>query len=224
MSKRKLFKYDSLFGFKDEVVPTRTVVPEWYKKIPRNVIIPGDSNTKSAKHCIPFLDSLTVGYSICLMTDLYIQRDEQGAPTLLFSEPEAGPNARHSIQTDPMPVPHGYEAYYWVWLTRQCIELPEGYSAVYTHPLNRFDLPFITVSAIIDNDFAIMGGNYPFFIKEGFEGLIPKGTPIVQVIPFLREDWEMKHVSGLAKIGREYETTAPEGWYRIKHWRRKSYK
>ena len=120
MSKRKLFKYDSLFGFKDEVVPTRTVVPEWYKKIPRNVIIPGDSNTKSAKHCIPFLDSLTVGYSICLMTDLYIQRDEQGAPTLLFSEPEAGPNARHSIQTDPMPVPHGYEAYYWVWLTRQC--------------------------------------------------------------------------------------------------------
>jgi hypothetical protein len=25
-----------------------------------------------------------------------------------------------------------------------------------------------------------------------FEGLIPKGTPIAQVIPFKREDWQMK--------------------------------
>jgi hypothetical protein len=221
---KQILKWDSLFNFKGEVVPTRTVVPEWYKKIPKNVIIPGDSNTKSAKHCVPFLDSLTVGYSICLMTDLYVERDQQGAPLLRFSEPEAGPNARHSIQTDPMPVPHGYEPYYWTWLTRHCIELPEGYSAVYCHPLNRFDLPFITVSAIIDNDSKLMGGNYPFFLREGFEGLIPKGTPIVQVIPFLREDWKQEHVPGMAQIGRDYEMNASEGWYKNIFWRKKSYK
>ena len=34
--------------------------------------------------------------------------------------------------------------------------------------------------------------NFPFFIKEGFTGLIPYGTPIVQIIPFKRDDWKSK--------------------------------
>ena len=32
-------------------------------------------------------------------------------------------------------------------------------------------------------------GNVPFFIKSGFEGVIPAGTPIAQLIPIKREKW-----------------------------------
>jgi hypothetical protein len=29
----------------------------------------------------------------------------------------------------------------------------------------------------------------PFFLREGFSGVIPSGTPYAQIIPFKREDW-----------------------------------
>lgn len=223
MSKRKLLEWESLHGFKNEVVPAQTGIPEWYRQIPRNVVIPGDSNTMSAKHCLPFLESMTTGYYVTLNTDIYVDRS-QGFPTFRYAIEGDGVSARHSVQTDPMPVPHGYEPNYWTWTTRACIRLPEGYTALYVHPLNRFDLPFITLSGVIDNDFPMMGGNIPFFLKEGFEGIIPQGTPVLQVIPFLREDWDSKKVKGLANEGRELETKSPHDWYRKTKWQRKSYK
>jgi hypothetical protein len=29
----------------------------------------------------------------------------------------------------------------------------------------------------------------PFFLREGFTGVIPAGTPFVQILPFKRENW-----------------------------------
>jgi len=48
----------------------------------------------------------------------------------------------------------------------------------------------MTVSGIIDNDKVNLPGSMPFFLKEGWTGVIPKGTPYAQLIPFKREDWE----------------------------------
>jgi hypothetical protein len=36
--------------------------------------------------------------------------------------------------------------------------------------------------------------NSPFIIKSGFEGIIEKGTPMFQVIPFKRADWQAEFV------------------------------
>ena len=69
-----------------------------------------------------------------------------------------------------------------------------------THPLNRNDLPFITISGIVDGNFAISAdGNVPFYIKNNFEGIIPQGTPIAQLIPFYRQNWFFKIKKGLVK-------------------------
>jgi hypothetical protein len=59
-----------------------------------------------------------------------------------------------------------------------------------THPINRYDLPFTSVSGLADYDVYPLPGNVSFHIKEGFEGTIPAGTPIMQIIPIKREDWE----------------------------------
>ena len=32
-------------------------------------------------------------------------------------------------------------------------------------------------------------GSLPFYLYKDFEGLIPKGTPMFQIIPIKREDW-----------------------------------
>jgi hypothetical protein len=55
-------------------------------------------------------------------------------------------------------------------------------------------LPFLTTSGIIDNDKVHFPGSMPFFVREGFTGVIPAGTPFVQMLPFKREDWESEIV------------------------------
>jgi hypothetical protein len=48
------------------------------------------------------------------------------------------------------------------------------------------------LEGIVDTDGYNAAVQFPFIIDEGFEGIIPAGTPIVQVIPFKREDWKMQ--------------------------------
>ncbi len=65
---------------------------------------------------------------------------------------------------------------------------------IYTHPFNRYDLPFLSLTGIIDNDTYYMENlaNHPFFVREGFVGIIPKGTPMLQMIPIKRDRWSSK--------------------------------
>ena len=71
------------------------------------------------------------------------------------------------------------------------IETPKGYSCFIISPVHR-ELPFEILPAVVDTD--SYGGtvDFPFYLKDpNWEGLIPSGTPIAQVIPFKREDWKM---------------------------------
>ena len=45
----------------------------------------------------------------------------------------------------------------------------------------------------MDTDNWYITGNHPFFIKRGFEGIIPMGTPMMSIIPFKRTKWKSGH-------------------------------
>ena len=79
---------------------------------------------------------------------------------------------------------------HFAWWADWAVELPLGYSALYTHPLNRFELPFLTASGVVDNDKVHLPGTMPFFLLKGVQGVLPAGTPYAQIIPFKREHWE----------------------------------
>ena len=126
--------------------------------------------------------------------------------------------------------PEGYHSKHFHWWPNWGVELPKGYSLLVTNPLNRFDLPFLTTSGIIDSDSYTSSGLMPFFLKEGFSGLIPKGTPFVQLIPVKREDWESEKIYHSEEdIYKRFEETAnkyrkPYGGIYKKHtWTRKNY-
>jgi hypothetical protein len=65
----------------------------------------------------------------------------------------------------------------------------------------------------------------PFFIKEGFSGVIPKGTPFAQLIPVKRENWlgvyDPAYIPDVFKQGREVNET--KAWYKKKIWEKKHY-
>ena len=70
----------------------------------------------------------------------------------------------------------------------------------------------------------------PFFIKEGWTGVIPAGTPYAQMIPFLRENWKSETIiPGVDQILINNVTNSKKyripngGIYKNKVWTKRSY-
>jgi hypothetical protein len=107
-------------------------------------------------------------------------------------------------------------------------ETPPGYSVLLTHPMNRFDLPFLVPSGIIESDIMGIPVFVTFFLKKEFIGTIPRGTPIFQLVPFKRENWENKICVDEKEINKkDYELENRRsrlfGYYKKHAWRRKEY-
>ena len=231
IKKKQLFKYamkESVYPHK--VQPAKNFVPQWYKDMPRftgNTTSPQfDPKNLTVKHCVPFLDGLTSGYMVPLQCDIIVNQLSDG-PRLSWGDNSRPPLGVRSKEVAPLvPVPIGYSSIDFVWHMPQIISLPKGYSALFTHPLNRLDLPFYSLSAVVDADWALGAGNLPFFMNTTFEGVIPAGTPIVQILPFKRDDWESAIDESLIKEndGYRWQTlTAASGWYKRTMRKKKSY-
>jgi hypothetical protein len=220
----------SIKEYQDSIVPSKKVIPDWYKKIPRwkNGVFFDIQNgvNPTIKQCIPFMDSLTVGYMITLPYDVYI-KNNNGAPQLIWAPGVEYPPKLRTNVADLNIVPAGHYPEEFSWDYNVAYSLPKGYSAIFTHPLNRYDLPFTTITGIIDGGLVMAAhGNPPFYIKEGFEGMIPQGTPIAQLIPFRQENWKSKKTNGLVDIGNSHSKKASivfSGWYKKTFWVRKEY-
>jgi hypothetical protein len=203
-------------------------IPQWYRAIsPANPDIRRFPIKLNIKNCLPFLDSFTAGYMYTLPFDIAVEILGNGQPNITWASGDFDIiKTRNGSESPGMPTPEGYHDTNFVWQTKTAIKLPKGYSALLTHPLNRFDLPFMTLSAIVDADYGLNGGHIPFYIKKGFEGIIEQGTPFIQILPFKRENWKSVKVEGLFKKTLEdsfVSTLNAGGWYKKNSWKRKYY-
>lgn len=180
----------------------RKTVPKWFKNTGRFKSNSTEHNSyleyaKSPdlpifvtyKACIPFLDAMTSGYAIKLPATVMVTQNEK-APSFQWAVDWEILDSQDSLTFPNMPVPDGYSPYLFRWRNNWQVKTPPGYSLLITHPHNRFDLPFYTLSGIIDTDIHSNSIIMPFFVKEGFEGKIDIGTPIAQAIPIKRDSWE----------------------------------
>jgi nicotinamidase-related amidase len=62
---------------------------------------------------------------------------------------------------------------------------------LFTHPVNRSDLPFTTFTGLVDCDaFHDIPINFPAHWHDpDFDGVLPKGTPVAQCLPVKRAAW-----------------------------------
>lgn len=180
----------------DGPVPTIKSLPEWYKKFPKYIEnkTEEDITHSTVKNCIPFFDAMSSGYVLTTPCDIEFYIEENIPKFKIYEEDhmrfiESRPPMEHFFH----PIECHSEHFHWE--PRWAVSLPAGYSALYTTPLNRYDLPFITTSGIIDNDVVDVNGLIPFFLKKGFEKVfLPKGTPFVQIIPFKRDNWSSSSI------------------------------
>jgi hypothetical protein len=124
-------------------------------------------------------------------------------------------------------VPSGFNPQPYKFKNDWSIKTPNGYSALFTHPLNRGDLPFYTLSGFVDTDGYNGPVNFPFLIRSDFEGIIPAGTPIVQVIPIKRESWTHEISKFEEEFSSKFNAKFHSKMYRVYKnlfWKRKDYR
>lgn len=183
--------------------PIKKFIPEWYRNAEtyytqssENISVEDGQQEKTAglKTCAPYLDAMISGYCFVTPFDIYVGKTESGDLDIRWNAPQGWEDfvmERPKESGATMPRPAGHAPNHLVWSSRWGFKLPRGYSALITHPLNRQDLPFTTVSGIMDSDKFYGNGNIPFFIREDFVGVIEKGTPFAQIIPIKRKKWKM---------------------------------
>lgn len=213
-------------------------IPQWYKDMTpygghsNNIkdLHPvndrgSDGSNVSTKLCPPFLDSMLLGYMYCLEDDLLVELDNDGAPILSWQKDIMLVDKRPNVD---MAIPEGFYPVQFGIKMNWYYETPKNYSLLSVHPLNRPDLPFYVSSGTVDSDIWGLPFFIPFFIKIGFEGVIKQGTPITQLIPIKRDDWDIKILKDKKtiekhKIREEKRRTHVTGHYRKTTWQKKNY-
>lgn len=181
---------------KNDPKPATFYIPEWYKKTPQFInndiklpFVSSNSNL-TVKMCLPFLDALSCGYMITLPFDIGVTKNEPGFKFTWETDQLDFIDGHGPEQYPGLLIPDEFDKNAYKFNTSHIIETPPGYSLIFTHPFNRVDLPFYTFTGIVDSDrFNQLPVNIPFLIKKDFEGIIEKGTPIAQIIPIKREQW-----------------------------------
>jgi hypothetical protein len=174
--------------------PATASVPDWYKNLESYVGEEkkpnGNGNTSATiKRCMPVFDAITNGYILYTYTDVWIsQKDEMP----WYEWPSFGPIEFHPVEQAPNhPNRNGHQASYPKWINPWSIQTPPGYSTLFVQPFHRESV-FTILPGVVDTDQYNAPVNFPFVLNDiKYEGLIPAGTPMAQVIPFKRESWEM---------------------------------
>jgi hypothetical protein len=209
--------------------PAKTFLPKWYQKSEFTFKDDKGIEHSGLKKCAPFLDAMLSGYMLVTPVDIFVSNNEDGSLKISWNSPEIFKDfiaERTKSLGEHMPRPAGHHPNHLAFKGFWGIKTPRGWSVLVVHPLNRHDLPFTTTSGIMDADKYSTSGNIPFFIKEGFVGMIPAGTPFAQLIPIKRASWaSIKNDSGIQYLEALQGATVrtPGKSYKKLFWVRKKY-
>jgi hypothetical protein len=205
-----------------EPKPAKAALPDWFRRLPAvdKSQLAAANNGRTVKRCMPFLDAMATGWILPLAATVRLEIKDNGAAVDAgweFDRVMVSNHGPHQVAGNPKePRPPCKFHNYW------SIRTPPGWSCLFLPPLNRPPRPFECVAGIVDTDSYSAHIHFPFFATapDGFH-VVEKGTPLVQVIPFRRQDTaieaEVRAETSEEAIQRETvfrNTIAGEGWYR----------
>jgi len=213
--------------------PASEYIPQWYKdakayldpsgkKVPPLDGVPGST----IKRCMPVWDMMTAGYIMETPYDIYVRQTPEG-PYFQWGHMEAVV-FQHMDQFQNHP--YSRDINYAVRIVIPwSIKTPKGWSIMVMEPQHHEQSPITCASGIIDtDDFSIPFNMFLKLRDPNFEGMIPAGTPFLQIIPFKREAWtsrlggdkeRKKHAADYSKFLRVFFDRYKKFW-----WNKKEYK
>ena len=213
-------------------------VPDWYRSQPGisgpNPDVPENGSLRlSVKKCQAFFDAMAVGYVLKVPVDIYVDTTDGKFEIQLPGEMQrfrAEIIANHSTeQISKFPLDKGIYCdqvlrIHPTWM----VSTEEGYSTLFMQPMHQPPSPLQAVEAIIDTDKFWSDGHLSFFVHKNFKGVIKQGTPLAQVFPFKREDWEMEIDKNFdpekTNLQRRIVRSTFQNGYRVKFWQKKNFK
>ncbi|MBR19898.1 MAG: hypothetical protein CMA64_07115 [Euryarchaeota archaeon] len=176
------------------IVPAKKCLPEWYSKL--------KANEPNISKCMPVRDIITAGY---IIPNAY----EQGVgvsmdngiemPEVVYPVEKAGefytflnhivnPDFFHTHDQCPVDIHGSKKGYYKIKLPWR-IETPKGYSTLLMQPFYQFNTDLVIMPSIVDTDeYDHSNVNFPCYIRKSEVDIKP-GQPLVQCIPFKRDEW-----------------------------------
>lgn len=168
-------------------------LPDWLGEMPAQVDAAtlGGAAVRTLKHCPPMIDAMRLGVLILCPTDITVR----GGEVSWDWDPPILPDANISRAPIGVHVPEQAEGSPYAgqqlvvkFMNFWTLETPPGWSLLFMHPQGYPDLPFTTLGGVVDCDTYKDGYvHFPALLKPGFEGVIPKGTPVAQAVPVQKE-------------------------------------
>ena len=172
-------------------VPAATALPDWVRTSPGTVASEqlGGADLRTVKHCPPFLDAMRAGVLLRLpcpitATDLGLTwnwsipvPDDLGIPPSPLGLHLPDQLTGSPLKPDPdQPIVK--------FINHWTLEAPAGFSVLLTHPFGREDLPFRTLSGLVDADAFGLGHIHApaVWTEPAWRGELPAGTPFAQVV------------------------------------------
>lgn len=204
-----------LEGILPKPVPAALGLPDWLKAMPQqafNAVNARDTDT--VKRCPPFVDAMTSGFLLPLICDLRVENGEftwdndlpPGGDLNFVRSPLGFHDVSQVTGTPLFNADRFMVKFHNLWT----IEAPEGHALLFTHPSNRFDLPFTTLTGLVDSDrYHDNWIHFPAYWHDmSFSGVLPKGTPIAQCFAVKRDKWEMRTATlGIEDTARIHDLT-----------------
>jgi hypothetical protein len=213
-------------------IPAKNILPEWYKKTPSYInglskINYGEkvSSNGTIKKCIPVFDALTAGYILTTPCDIVIRKTPNG--TMEYYPTLSNMIHFHDIIQAPYH-PNMNKLPYPKIENPWAIQTPPGYSCLIMPPVHSTNTYFTILEGVVDTDKFFVSINFPFVLNDtNFEGVIPAGTPMAQIIPFKRETWQLElgNHKDIDKINKNLSKLKTKVYdrYKTMFWSRKDF-
>jgi len=170
-------------------IPAEKLLPDWLKSMPDRVRSDtiGGAEVRTLKQCAPLIDAMRLGVLIPIPVDLDVKDgevhwdwDPPPLPDTLITRAPIGAHVPEQATGSPYAADHLIVKFINYWT----LETQPGWSLLVLHPIGYPDLPFQTLSGVVDTDRFCDGYvHFPARLPPDFEGRIAKGTPVAQIVP-----------------------------------------
>lgn len=214
--------------------PASQALPQWWRDATPYIVdsknpdgkkmrIEGGESNASFKKCTPMLDMLSSGYIVPLWVDVMVTSDV--TPSISWRVSRSVFENHHGQEVE---IPDGYHETQFKFCNLWTPKLPKGYSALIMPCPGYPNNPFRPISAVIDYDKTTHALFPPVYLKKDFEGIVEKGTPMFQIIPFKRNNWQstfsfLEDGKDEILVDRDIKATLVNNYVK-NFWEKKSYK
>ena len=179
----------------DPPAPASAFLPEWYKTSNRKVLdgpkVVSGLPFQTVKSCMPVLDAINTGYILPCQADITFNIKPDGHLDLSWRTADRNFVSMHDTkQLGDFKVPEEFYPQAFKFEHKWIVKTPPGYSTMFFTPYWRYDLPYYILPGVVDTDEHGTSVNFPFLIRKDWEGTVYTGDPLVQLMPFKREEWD----------------------------------